>query len=52
MHLSILASDLDGTLAEHGHVAPATWQALRKAKQAQKTLILVTGRSLATFAPD
>ncbi|PDV98824.1 DUF5752 family protein [Candidatus Chloroploca asiatica] len=52
MHLSILASDLDGTLAEHGHVASATWQALRKAKQAQKTLILVTGRSLATFAPD
>ncbi|NTW98315.1 MAG: HAD hydrolase family protein, partial [Oscillochloris sp.] len=52
MHLSILASDLDGTLAEDGHVAPETWDALRAAKAAHLTLILVTGRTLGSFTPE
>jgi hydroxymethylpyrimidine pyrophosphatase-like HAD family hydrolase len=52
MHLTILASDLDGTLAEDGHVSPETWEALRAAKEARITLILVTGRALASFTPD
>lgn len=52
MHLNILVSDLDGTLAHHGHVEPETWHALRAAKAAGITLVLNTGRILATFAPD
>ncbi|MEI7644148.1 MAG: HAD hydrolase family protein [Chloroflexales bacterium] len=52
MHLTILASDLDGTLAEDGHVSPATWDALRAAKAAHIILILVTGRTLASFTPE
>lgn len=52
MYLKILACDLDGTLAEDGHVAPATWDALRSARRAGLTLVLVTGRRLATFAAD
>jgi hydroxymethylpyrimidine pyrophosphatase-like HAD family hydrolase len=52
MHLTILASDLDGTLAEDGHVSPATWEALRAAKAAHLTLVLVTGRIQASFTPD
>ncbi|MEN9936742.1 MAG: hypothetical protein RLZZ387_3321 [Chloroflexota bacterium] len=52
MHLTILASDLDGTLAEDGQISPATWEALRAAKAAHLTLVLVTGRTLASFTPD
>ncbi|MEI7772530.1 MAG: HAD hydrolase family protein, partial [Chloroflexales bacterium] len=52
MHLTILASDLDGTLAEDGHVSSETWGALRAAKAARLTLILVTGRTLGSFTPD
>lgn len=52
MYLKILACDLDGTLAEHGEVAPATWDALREARKAGLTLMLVTGRRLDTFAAD
>lgn len=52
MYLKILACDLDGTLATDGEVAPATWKALRKAKQDGLTLMLVTGRRLDTFAAD
>ncbi|MCB0154558.1 MAG: HAD hydrolase family protein [Anaerolineae bacterium] len=52
MHLSVLACDLDGTLAEHDRVAPKTWQALRQAKAAGLTLMLVTGRRLDTFAAN
>jgi hydroxymethylpyrimidine pyrophosphatase-like HAD family hydrolase/CheY-like chemotaxis protein len=51
-HLTILASDLDGTLAEDGRVAPETWQALRRAKASGMTIFLVTGRSLETFITD
>ncbi|HEX9926134.1 MAG TPA: DUF5752 family protein [Anaerolineae bacterium] len=49
MHLTVLACDLDGTLAEHDRVAPETWQALRQAKAAGLTLMLVTGRRLDSF---
>lgn len=52
MHLTILASDLDGTLAEDGHIAQETWEVLRAAKEARITLILVTGRTLTSFTPD
>jgi hydroxymethylpyrimidine pyrophosphatase-like HAD family hydrolase len=47
MHLTVLASDLDGTLAEHDQVAAETWAMLRQAKAAGLVLILVTGRTLA-----
>lgn len=46
MHFKILALDLDGTLASDGVVAPETWQALRRMKEAGYVLILVTGRRL------
>jgi hydroxymethylpyrimidine pyrophosphatase-like HAD family hydrolase/DNA-binding NarL/FixJ family response regulator len=49
VHLTVLACDLDGTLAEKGRVAVATWQALRSAKTAGIVLILVTGRTLDQF---
>jgi hydroxymethylpyrimidine pyrophosphatase-like HAD family hydrolase len=52
MHLSVLACDLDGTLAENGEVAPETWDALRQAKSAGLPLILVSGRPLDSFAAD
>jgi hydroxymethylpyrimidine pyrophosphatase-like HAD family hydrolase len=50
MHLKILALDLDGTLADAGGVAPETWAALRRVKDAGFALLLVTGRTLDTFA--
>nr|WP_255604359.1 DUF5752 family protein [Oscillochloris sp. ZM17-4] len=50
--MNILASDLDGTLAEDGRVSSATWDALRAAKAAHITLILVTGRTLDSFTPE
>jgi hydroxymethylpyrimidine pyrophosphatase-like HAD family hydrolase len=50
MHLRVLALDLDGTLAEDGVVAPETWTTLRRAKDAGLALLLVTGRTLDTFA--
>ncbi|MFQ3661352.1 MAG: HAD hydrolase family protein [Chloroflexaceae bacterium] len=51
MHIMTLACDLDGTLAEHGQVAPETWGLLQRLKGVNWTLILVTGRTLKTFAP-
>jgi hypothetical protein len=48
-HLIVLASDLDGTLAEEGAVSVETWNALRRARIAGLTLILVTGRTLDDF---
>jgi hydroxymethylpyrimidine pyrophosphatase-like HAD family hydrolase/CheY-like chemotaxis protein len=51
-HLTIIASDLDGTLAQEGRVAPETWQVLRRAKSAGMNIFLVTGRSLETFITD
>jgi hydroxymethylpyrimidine pyrophosphatase-like HAD family hydrolase len=51
MHLTVVATDLDGTLARQGMVDPATWQALHEAKAAGLRLVLVTGRALHTFTP-
>ena len=42
-----LACDYDGTLADHGHVYPATLAALRRVRRARRKLLLVTGRELA-----
>lgn len=52
MYLKVLACDLDGTLAEAGQIAPATWDSLRQARAAGLTLVLVTGRRLETFAAE
>lgn len=52
MHLKILASDLDGTLAHDGKVSLETWKSLRQARDAGITLMLVTGRRLETFSAD
>jgi HAD superfamily hydrolase (TIGR01484 family) len=41
-----LATDYDGTLADGGHVAPATVAALRRLKSSGWLLLLVTGRHL------
>lgn len=51
-HLIILASDLDGTLAEAGHVPPNVFKMLRQAKTAGLILILVTGRTLDYFLSE
>jgi hydroxymethylpyrimidine pyrophosphatase-like HAD family hydrolase len=34
LHFTVLATDLDGTLAEDGRVDPETWEALRRLKPA------------------
>jgi HAD superfamily hydrolase (TIGR01484 family) len=41
-----LTCDYDGTLAEHGHVRPATVAALRRMRRSRRKLLLVTGREL------
>lgn len=51
-HLTVLACDLDGTLAEDGQVAAETWEMLRQAKIAGLAIILVTGRTLDSFAAE
>ncbi len=51
-HLIVLASDLDGTLAEEGRVSNETWKTLKQAKIAGITLILVTGRTLDSFVAE
>ena len=52
LHFVALASDLDGTLTHDpaGRVDAATWELLRQLKTSGFTIILVTGRSLETFA--
>ena len=44
--LRALACDYDGTLAEHDKIAPATLEALQRARAAGMRLLLVTGRTL------
>ncbi|HNT79012.1 MAG TPA: DUF5752 family protein [Anaerolineae bacterium] len=51
-HLIVLASDLDGTLAEEGKVSNETWKVLKQAKIAGITVILVTGRTLDSFVAE
>jgi hypothetical protein len=46
MRYLALASDYDGTLAEHGSVSEETISALRMFRQSGRKLILVTGREL------
>ena len=54
MRYHALASDFDGTLAEHGKVDAKTLAALQRARDAGRKLVLVTGREWpdlrATFA--
>ncbi|MBN2004356.1 MAG: HAD hydrolase family protein [Anaerolineae bacterium] len=51
-HLIVLASDLDGTLAEEGKVSTETWRMLKQGKIAGLALILVTGRTLDSFVAE
>jgi hydroxymethylpyrimidine pyrophosphatase-like HAD family hydrolase len=46
MRYYALATDYDGTIAEHGRVAEATVQALEEVHRSGRRLILVTGRIL------
>lgn len=46
MRYTALASDYDGTIAEHGRVHPATLAALQRFRDAGGELILVTGREV------
>lgn len=46
MRYLALAVDYDGTLAHHGSVAPATYEALGQLGKTGRKLILVTGREL------
>jgi hydroxymethylpyrimidine pyrophosphatase-like HAD family hydrolase len=41
-----LACDYDGTLADAGHVRPATLEALGQVRRSRRKLLLVTGREL------
>ena len=50
VHLTVLACDLDGTLAQNGQVAASTWEMLKAAKTAGIVIFLVTGRALDSFA--
>jgi hydroxymethylpyrimidine pyrophosphatase-like HAD family hydrolase len=52
MHLNILAFDFDGTLAEDGRIAEATYQKLEQARAAGFRLLLVTGRILTSMTMD
>jgi hydroxymethylpyrimidine pyrophosphatase-like HAD family hydrolase len=51
MQARVLALDLDGTLGRGGGVAAETWDALRRARNAGLSLVLVTGRLLDTLHP-
>ncbi|HET9991328.1 MAG TPA: HAD family hydrolase, partial [Kofleriaceae bacterium] len=46
MRYHALAADFDGTLAHHGRIADATWQALRELKASGRKVVMVTGREL------
>jgi len=46
MTFTALATDYDGTIALDGHVDDATLAALRRVREAGRTLIMVTGREL------
>jgi HAD superfamily hydrolase (TIGR01484 family) len=46
MEYQALACDYDGTIAHHGHVDDATFDALERVRQAGKKLLLVSGREL------
>ena len=46
MYVLALATDYDGTLADHGTVSTEVLTALEKLKQTGRKLIMVTGREL------
>lgn len=46
MNPKVLATDYDGTLADHGHVDAPTWAAVERWKAAGRRIVLVTGREL------
>jgi hypothetical protein len=46
MRYHALAADYDGTLATHGRIDDATWDALRRLRESGRKLIMVTGREL------
>ncbi len=46
MQFHVLATDFDGTIAEHGVVPQSTFDALHRVKDSGRHLILVTGRRL------
>ena len=50
MFFVALATDYDGTLAQHGQVDAATRQAIEDLRQSGRKVILVTGRTLADLA--
>jgi hydroxymethylpyrimidine pyrophosphatase-like HAD family hydrolase len=46
MRYPVLATDYDGTLAEHGHVHGSTWASVERWKASGRRVVLVTGREL------
>jgi hypothetical protein len=50
MKFLCLATDYDGTLAQHGDVEDSTVNALRALRESGRKLVLVTGRELADLA--
>jgi len=46
MRYRALAADYDGTLATHGRIDDATWEALTKLRDSGRKVIMVTGREL------
>lgn len=52
MYFVTLATDYDGTLAEHGKVNADTVDALKQLKCSGRTLILITGRDLPSIQSE
>src|SRR3954463_3377423 len=46
MRYHVLAADYDGTLAHHGRIEDATWEALGRLRDSGRKVIMVTGRQL------
>ncbi len=46
MRYPVLATDYDGTLADHGHVDDPTWASVERWKATGRRVVLVTGREL------
>jgi hydroxymethylpyrimidine pyrophosphatase-like HAD family hydrolase len=49
MQYPVLATDYDGTLADHGFVDGPTWQSVERWKASGRRIVLVTGRELEEF---
>lgn len=47
---AVLATDYDGTLADRGVVAPATWAAIGRWRATGRRVVLVTGRAMDDLA--